>query len=441
MSKKFFSVPDCGNYIYDSLTNRIITAYPERKEEDLFFSEREYSEPLCNIDWGLSQSDFIREYHTNLRTLVLQITQDCNFRCSYCAYSGEFSHMLPHKNESISMETARRSIDFLMSHSRADELLTVIFYGGEPLLEFEMLTEIVAYGDSFNRRMQYGVSTNGSLLSSKVARWLSDHPNVFVTVTLNGKNHDMYRLDVEGHGTLTLILNRLNRIQENWPQVWRRQIRFIANFFSYEELHSLRDFFRRDMLRLPVAVTRINLDYASESLKAKFSLDKVREKKRRADTYEAYIAGHDDFLSKLFEKGLDKIHNRGLCDSGMPGLIDSCAPLVWRMFVRTDGTINVCEKVSDKLRLGNVFPGFDDIKILKLYKDMKDFCNRNCKACWAQRLCMFCYQDIIDEDGNILDAFSEETCERNRTGVLEYLKMYIQIMKKSPKHFDFCSRA
>ena len=87
MSKKYFSVPNCGNYIYDSLTNKIITMPKTIKDQESYLHEREEIQGLSEIVWGMDEHEFVQEYHTHLKTLVLQTTQDCNLRCQYCAYT------------------------------------------------------------------------------------------------------------------------------------------------------------------------------------------------------------------------------------------------------------------------------------------------------------------------------------------------------------------
>lgn len=428
MSKKYFSVPNCGNYIYDSLTNKIITIPSDNVIDDFFTYEKEIIEGLNGIEWGIEKEAFIKAYHTQLRTIVLQITQDCNLQCVYCAYSGEFSHMFPHAKDKMSVDTARKSIDFFMNHSCMDDLLTIIFYGGEPLLEFDIVMEIVNYANSFNRKIHYGISTNGTLLSKNVIEWLIENPNVYLTVTINGNKHDEYRIGKNGHGTLQIILDKMEYIKQKYPAVWKNQVRVITNIYSYEEVDLLREFFLQTVEKIPVAITNICLNHASEKLCSHFSRNADQEKKKKAELIDTYINQKDPFLEKIFETGLDKVSNRGLCTPDTPGYIDSCAPLIWRLFIRSNGEISLCEKVSDHLGLGNVVTGYDESKILKLYYGLRDFCYRNCRECWAQRLCMFCYQDIIDENGEMIDRFPEERCVKNKMEALEYLKMYVRMV-------------
>lgn len=77
-------------------------------------------------------------------TVALQVTQGCNLRCKYCAYSGNYDNRV-HSGKRISKETAFKAIDFLFAHSVDRERVSLGFYGGEPLLELDLIKECVEY--------------------------------------------------------------------------------------------------------------------------------------------------------------------------------------------------------------------------------------------------------------------------------------------------------
>ncbi len=76
--------------------------------------------------------------------LTLQVTQQCNLRCEYCAYSGIYDNRT-HSNKRMSFETAKKSIDFFLDHSRDSESIAFGFYGGEPLLEASLIEKCIDY--------------------------------------------------------------------------------------------------------------------------------------------------------------------------------------------------------------------------------------------------------------------------------------------------------
>ncbi|MHB1313940.1 MAG: radical SAM protein [Christensenellales bacterium] len=92
-------------------------------------------------------TDLLDYYQAHkVKAITLQVTQQCNMRCSYCIYS-ETDNPLQrsHANKRMSKETAKKCIDFLLEHSRDEDKLNIGFYGGEPLLEFDLLKFVVEY--------------------------------------------------------------------------------------------------------------------------------------------------------------------------------------------------------------------------------------------------------------------------------------------------------
>ncbi len=100
-------------------------------------------------------SDNIKELlESNLRMLILQVTQGCNLRCSYCVYGGNYSQR-QHSNLNMDKITAFKAIDFFVEHSRNTPVLTIGFYGGEPLLEFNLIKECVEYAKKKSNGKKY----------------------------------------------------------------------------------------------------------------------------------------------------------------------------------------------------------------------------------------------------------------------------------------------
>ena len=104
-----------------------------------------FSEPNFDYEIKYPQSELIEDILKNcMRTITLQVTQNCNLRCKYCVYSGSYENRT-HSNKRMNFETAKKAIDFLYEHSSLSESVGVGFYGGEPLLEIELLKKCVLW--------------------------------------------------------------------------------------------------------------------------------------------------------------------------------------------------------------------------------------------------------------------------------------------------------
>lgn len=418
----------CGDYFYDGFTSRI----------NILNLASETHNHYTGV-YKKSQAERYHHRHHCLESLTLQLTRKCNLRCTYCVYSGNFMQMHAHADVSMDVTTIHKAIDFLETHSRENKRVSISFYGGESLLEFAKIKEAVAYAEETlsDRTVEFGIASNGILLNKTVACFLNDHPNVQIQVTLNGEQHDAFRKTDSGDGSLQIILKNIEQIREFYPQVWEKQVHFIANIISYRDILPLKDFYRVKVGKLPGLITRITTDGCNFDTKQTFEYSRDEDLQLEAELRETYIKTNDPFLAKIFATQLQSIHERPiLTESAGLAINPACSPMSHGIFVRTDGNINICERVTDSISFGNVYDGFNDSKIDALYDEMTHFVERNCMNCWAQHLCMLCFQQVIDETGRIKDTMPKNWCLLSREYALRDLQSYIEIMHFDPNRFD-----
>ena len=131
----------------------------ELKEEGLLFAEDEYKEYVIDF----------KKRQTVVKALCLHIAHDCNLACKYCfAGKGEYNG----DKSLMSLEVGKKAIDFLIQNSGNRRNLEVDFFGGEPLMNFEVVKGIVAYGRSleekYNKNFRFTLTTNGMLLNDDI---------------------------------------------------------------------------------------------------------------------------------------------------------------------------------------------------------------------------------------------------------------------------------
>lgn len=104
----------------------------------------------------------------NLRQLILQVTQSCNFRCKYCIYSETSSaRQRHHSAKHMSWDMAKKAVDFLWEHSIDSRVVSISFYGGEPLLQFPLVQKVIQYSRArfVGKKLTFNMTTNGTLLT------------------------------------------------------------------------------------------------------------------------------------------------------------------------------------------------------------------------------------------------------------------------------------
>ncbi len=144
--------------------------------------------------------------------ITLQVTQNCNLHCSYCAYSGNYENR-SHKALNMDIETAKKGIDYLIEHSPDNEIVDIGFYGGEPLLTFNLIKECVAYAEkkAEGKNMMFNLTTNGTLIKPEMIDFFEKH-NVSITISIDGPReiHDLNRKFAHsGTGSFDIMMKNL----------------------------------------------------------------------------------------------------------------------------------------------------------------------------------------------------------------------------------------
>lgn len=151
-----------------------------------------------------------------VKALCLHVAHTCNFSCEYCfasqgKYHGERALM--------SFETGRRAIDFLVEHSGARRNLEVDFFGGEPLMNFEVVKQITAYARSIekekDKNFRFTLTTNGMCLDDEVTDFANrECHNVVLSLDGRREVHDRFRKTPGGQGTYDIIVPKFQRFVE-----------------------------------------------------------------------------------------------------------------------------------------------------------------------------------------------------------------------------------
>jgi uncharacterized protein len=141
-----------------------------------------------------------------VRKLELFVTEDCNLRCDYC--------WVPKNARTMSPETAKQAIDFLLENCGDADSLQVVLFGGEPLLEFPLVREVVAYGAgkarAVGKTIGWSLTTNGTLVTREMVDFAQRHHlNYLLSLDGGRETHDRHRCRPDGRGSFEDIVKRL----------------------------------------------------------------------------------------------------------------------------------------------------------------------------------------------------------------------------------------
>ncbi len=423
---KLFQTPG-GHYVYDVNTNAIIKirkslydflmseqkSKMDVKECFITSEDKELLEKMRNIGFFSSKKvreishieDHVLEYHLDnkLKMIVLQVTQNCNLRCHYCAYSGNYLNR-KHTDIRMDFDTARKGIDFLIRNSRDVNNIRVGFYGGEPLLEFGLVKKCIDYTieATEGKTVNFNLTSNGTLFTKEIIEFFMQH-DVEITISLDGPKeiHDKNRkFVVSGCGTFDKVSKNLEFFKENYPEYFKK-VMFNTVLDNKNDFNCVNEFFASyDIIKNSfVTSNEISPIYA----KVKSELCEEYEIKKSYEQFKIFLNKvnrlDECYVSKLLKSDYDRLkqnmskerkHTKELPDKSHHG--GPCVPGTHRLFMDVNGNFYPCEKASedsDIMRIGHVDRGFDIEKVRALL-NIGRLTKEKCIDCWAFRFCIMC---------------------------------------------------
>lgn len=351
---------------------QVIEDIKELEENGKLFTEDEYKDLAFDF----------KNNNTVIKALCLHVSHTCNLNCEYCfASQGKY-----HGDRALmSFEVGKRAIDFLVENSGTRKNLEVDFFGGEPLMNWEVVKQIVAYARSIekekNKNFRFTLTTNGVLIDDEVIDFANKEMHN-VVLSLDGRKevHDRLRKTINGKGSYDTIVPKFQEF------VKRRGDKgyYIRGTFTHNNTDFTNDIFHMADLGFtqlsmePVvcspddsyALTYDDLPVIFEQYEilAKYMLE--REKQGKPITFYHYM---------IDLTGGPCIYKR----------ISGCGSGTEYMAVTPWGELYPCHQfVGDpKYSLGNIYDGVTNKNVQNEFKMCNAYARPECKDCWAKLYC------------------------------------------------------
>ncbi len=149
-----------------------------------------------------------------IKALCLHVAHDCDLRCKYCfASQGDFKG----RRELMDLDTGKKALDFLVEHSGNRRNLEVDFFGGEPLLNFDVVKELTLYGKELNQKtgknIRFTLTTNGVALDDEKIAFINEHmTNVVMSLDGRREVHDLMRTTINNKGSYDLVMGSFQKL-------------------------------------------------------------------------------------------------------------------------------------------------------------------------------------------------------------------------------------
>ncbi len=341
------------------------------KENGTLFTEDIYREMMP--EWNKS---------TVVKALCLHIAHDCNLRCQYCfAGTGEYHGA----RSMMSVEVGKKAIDFLIENSANRRNLEVDFFGGEPLMNFETVKEIVAYAREneavHKKSFRFTITTNAVLLDEAKRIWINENMHN-VVLSLDGRKdiNDNMRKRLNGKSSYEQILPNIKEmVKLRGDQSYYVRGTFTrANLdFADDVLHLAGLGFDQVSVEPVVANKDSGLDIRDEDLdicRAEYErLAKLYVKERRDGTPFSFFHFNIDL-----EGGPCVAKRLRGCGSGTE-----------YMAVTPEGDLYPCHQFvgQEEFLLGSVFAGLNGSPVREQFIETTVYSKLECDACWAKFYC------------------------------------------------------
>ena len=374
----------------------------ELKKEGKLFSEDKFKD--LQID--------IKARPTQLKALCLHIAHDCNMCCKYCfAGEGEYSG----DRSLMSFEVGKRALDFLIEQSGSRKNLEVDFFGGEPLLNFDVVKQLVAYARSIEKEkgknFRFTLTTNGVLLDDEVMEWANKECyNVVLSLDGRKETNDRMRRTRNDKGTYDLILPKFQKTAKERNQ----QGYYIRGTYTHYNTDFANDILHLadmgfEQLAMEPVVTDPKMDYALQEsdipkLKDQYDLLAKEMCKRNREG-----KGFTFFHYMIDLEGGPCIYKR----------ISGCGVGTDYMAVTPWGDLYPCHQFvgDEKFLLGNVFDGVKNTDIVNEFKLCNVYSREACQDCFAKLYCSGgCSANAYHTTGKITGT-CDMSCELHRKRV------------------------
>lgn len=354
--------------------------------------------------------DFINEPIVNI---TMNVIQECNLNCIYC-YGDKGKYGLGGK---MSIDTALKAVDWLIEQSKDKEELLIGFFGGEPMLNFELIREVVNYsreqGELKGKKFEYSINTNGTLLNENVVSFFKKY-KVKILVSLDGDKEiqDKQRPFKNGKGSYDKINENLKILLKEIPGAACRAT--IVGDSCIENI---------DKAIKKVGFKKSHINFVSPTL---FDDNKDTPKRNLEIVKNAIEKEAKELLASIKDRDIQKINT--LKDSGqILSIVGQFINSQSRLFpcgagrgyvaISTGGGVYLCHRFvgDENHKLGTIFTNIEKSKYLKspIKRESK------CLNCFAKYVCGGgCYHDNLSNTGSIYIG-SDDSCSLTKK-VVEY---------------------
>ncbi len=391
-------------HVFDDIAYDMVGLYEDNDRDDIFskmksmhpsVSEDELGEVYEEIGQLKESGDLFSEdvykdrvidytkRPTVVKALCLHVAHACNLSCKYCfaeegLYHGKKAELMP-------FEVGKQALDFLIENSGSRHNLEVDFFGGEPLLNWQVVKDLVAYGRSVekehDKHFRFTLTTNGVLLDDEVMEFVNrEMDNVVLSIDGRKEVHDRMRPFIRGDGSYDLIVPKFKKLADsrNQDRYYVRGTFTAGNKdFSKDVLHLADLGFKQISVEPVVAPEDEQYALTMEDLPELYEeYDRLAaEMAERMDTDREFNFFH--FMIDL--EGGPCVYKR----------LSGCGSGTEYLSVTPTGELYPCHQFvgNDGMKIGDVYNGIQNKELQQEFKGCNVYSRKECSECFAKYYC------------------------------------------------------
>lgn len=416
-------------HVVDDVTYRVLDFYEDKNLEEIISLladefdrqkiEESYNEIEELVKEGLLYTEDEYEFHPSfvnrepvVKALCLNVAHDCNLKCKYCfAKQGDFGG----NAELMSLDVGKKAMDFLVANSGNRRNLDIDFFGGEPLMNWEVVKELVKYGREIEKpagkNMRFTITTNGVLLDDEKIDFINEHMHN-VVLSLDGRKeiNDQMRLTINDRGSYDTIVPKFQKLVSQRP---KDKYYYVRGTFTRDNLDFSKDI--NHFADLGFELTSIEPVVDDESNPFALREEDLPKIFEEYENYAAELAQRQLGGEKLkfFHFMIDL--NQGPC---VIKRITGCGAGNEYVSIVPNGDIYPCHQFvgKEEFVMGNVHE--DEITLpesmREMFREAHVYNKESCKTCWNKFYCSGgCHANAINFNEDIRKPY-ELGCEMQK---------------------------
>lgn len=355
-------------------------------------------------------ADLLKEKQSVLKAVCLHVAHGCNMDCEYCfAGKGDYSG----KSGIMSLETGKRALDYLVENSGNRKHLEVDFFGGEPLINWEVCKELVRYGRELekkhNKIFNFTLTTNGVLIDDDVIDF-TNHEMGNVVLSMDGRRetHDRMRRSKTGEGTYDSIMDNFRSLVESRTE--EGADRRSQEYYMRGTYTAYNKDFSRDVLAMA------DIGFRETSIEPVVSDPDVPYALHKEDLPQLF-SEYEQLALEMLEryrngKGFNFYHYT-VDLTGGPCIykrVSGCGVATEYLAVTPTGDLYPCHQFvgDDEMIVGNIYEGITHPETVDIFRGNNNLYTRNeCRGCWAKLYCAGgCAANNYHSNGDINKVYS-----------------------------------